>query len=514
MAIASINRSEDTFLIYSIIAAGDDCLGEISQTTGTCYSYHNSVVTWSGARAFCRAQGGHLAAILDISDQDVMRYLLPRGHTAADTTVAWIGAYHTKGEWTWIETGQVLSPQGCYTDRREDDKRDMEILVNVSNLTPDRCIEACRSITSPKTYQYAAVQGGSQCYCGNNTYGRYGTNTECTLNCPFGSPYYCGGRLMNFVYKIGGAYGSWVYAQPNNYKGNQNCGIIDTSQRVKMADESCFRPQAYMCEIVSASKASCLGTSSSYYYYHETSNRCFYLNETKVTWHAARERCRSLRNPGPGRLVTIDTAETHEIIRNITTRSLPVARKIWIGLYKGDGWRWTTGAAFNFSFWAPSSQLPGNPISVDTCGTLNATLSNRWTDANCDRQLPYICQGDGSGYVPLPTSTPTTSIELPTTLAPPSSGQSTSGEGDLSTIQLVLAIVMSLLGLILLIVVIYCLVMLGKKGNRVHYLYDARPIAREPNGGNSIIDEYDKYHNNDKNIMTNSTTELYRSGPW
>ena len=95
--------------------------------------------------------------------------------------------------------------------------------------------------------------------------------------------------------------------------------------------------------LVSASKASCLGTSSSYYYYHETSNRCFYLNETKVTWHAARERCRSLRNPGPGRLVTIDTAETHEIIRNITTRSLPVARKIWIGLYKGDGWRWTTG---------------------------------------------------------------------------------------------------------------------------------------------------------------------------
>ena len=50
-------------------------------------------------------------------------------------------------------------------------------------------------------YTYAGLQDGSQCFCGNSGYSRYG-QTGCDYQCPGNSYQFCGGSFHNSVYEI------------------------------------------------------------------------------------------------------------------------------------------------------------------------------------------------------------------------------------------------------------------------------------------------------------------------
>lgn len=104
---------------------------------------------------------------------------------------------------------------GCFSDRGDPyglKGRDLHgaALFNDSKMTPDRCMAYCKE----KGFRYAAVQYGSQCFCGNS-YGRYGKSKSCNMHCSGDRNQICGGVWANSVYSVNG-----------QATGNKNDNII------------------------------------------------------------------------------------------------------------------------------------------------------------------------------------------------------------------------------------------------------------------------------------------------
>lgn len=87
---------------------------------------------------------------------------------------------------------------GCFKDAPERDLvRDTYMITN--EMTVEMCLAHCKQ----GNYEYAAVQAGNQCFCGNS-YGRYGPSNACTLKCLGNQGQNCGGDYANDVYSVSG----------------------------------------------------------------------------------------------------------------------------------------------------------------------------------------------------------------------------------------------------------------------------------------------------------------------
>ena len=89
-------------------------------------------------------------------------------------------------ERSWAQGGSRSGYVGCFKDKQ---KRDLDGFVKVlPNLTIERCIRLC----SDKGFDYAGMQIGSRCFCGNS-YGRYGLAGNCDRKCFWDHSQICGG---------------------------------------------------------------------------------------------------------------------------------------------------------------------------------------------------------------------------------------------------------------------------------------------------------------------------------
>ena len=88
---------------------------------------------------------------------------------------------------------------GCYQDWV---KRDLNgYFYSDSSLTVESCVATCTAAN----YQYAGMQAGNLCFCGD-TYGKWGMKTfDLTCNVPcIGNAYeHCGGNMMSNIYSTG-----------------------------------------------------------------------------------------------------------------------------------------------------------------------------------------------------------------------------------------------------------------------------------------------------------------------
>jgi len=86
--------------------------------------------------------------------------------------------------------------QGCYNDNGN--SRDLPFAgPQLANQT----IELCQTFCKSKAYQYAGLQNGNECWCGNS-FGKYGSDASaCDLPCT-GNPNYefCGAAYHNSIY--------------------------------------------------------------------------------------------------------------------------------------------------------------------------------------------------------------------------------------------------------------------------------------------------------------------------
>jgi hypothetical protein len=83
---------------------------------------------------------------------------------------------------------------GCYTDTIDRD---------LSYRAPGvaHTIESCQSACVEAGYQYAGVQYGGECWCGD-AYGRYGPAISCDRPCGANSNQICGGTWANSIYAL------------------------------------------------------------------------------------------------------------------------------------------------------------------------------------------------------------------------------------------------------------------------------------------------------------------------
>jgi hypothetical protein len=89
----------------------------------------------------------------------------------------------------------IFASLGCYSDNPGGRDLNGASLTTATN-TPSQCIAYCEGLGFP----YAAVEFGSQCFCGN-TYGSYGTSSGCTQTCPGDATQNCGGFGAEVVYQ-------------------------------------------------------------------------------------------------------------------------------------------------------------------------------------------------------------------------------------------------------------------------------------------------------------------------
>jgi hypothetical protein len=92
---------------------------------------------------------------------------------------------------------------GCFRDRGERD------LGGATYSDGRMTIGSCRTHCGQRSFAYAGVQYGSQCFCGN-TYGRYGTADNCNMACAGNAAEMCGGVWANAIYRSTGVAGPSV----------------------------------------------------------------------------------------------------------------------------------------------------------------------------------------------------------------------------------------------------------------------------------------------------------------
>jgi regulation of enolase protein 1 (concanavalin A-like superfamily) len=82
--------------------------------------------------------------------------------------------------------------EGCYADSGN---RDLPTLLGLNPVTVPTCEAACGAAG----FTYAGLQDSNQCFCGDS-YGSYGTATNCNMACNGNGSEICGGGWANSVY--------------------------------------------------------------------------------------------------------------------------------------------------------------------------------------------------------------------------------------------------------------------------------------------------------------------------
>ncbi|XP_039290436.1 WSC domain-containing protein ARB_07867 [Nilaparvata lugens] len=90
---------------------------------------------------------------------------------------------------------------GCYIDGNPSRRLFGNHKVNIENMSPKACIELCKS----KSYAYAGIQYGVECFCGNERplFTARTDETECSTDCPGNKEEKCGAGWRTSAYKTG-----------------------------------------------------------------------------------------------------------------------------------------------------------------------------------------------------------------------------------------------------------------------------------------------------------------------
>jgi hypothetical protein len=96
----------------------------------------------------------------------------------------------------WANSVYKTDYLGCFADSTSRD------LSGPSDSCVAQTPEQCMAWCAGQGYEYAGVQYGSQCFCGDS-FGTYGPSSACTMPCSGNSNETCGGVWANSVYKTG-----------------------------------------------------------------------------------------------------------------------------------------------------------------------------------------------------------------------------------------------------------------------------------------------------------------------
>ncbi|XP_008302496.1 snaclec coagulation factor IX/factor X-binding protein subunit B-like [Stegastes partitus] len=151
-------------------------------------------------------------------------------------------------------------------------------------------------------------------------------------------------------------YKNWAANQPNNYRGNQNRGVIRSDRQWN--DLSGKRSYHFYCIDVT-------------------------VVEEKMSWEDALSHCREKQTDLPSLISITDLFLTQTGINHITER-------VWIGLrFLGDRWMWVNGDPLEYEAWSQAGGQDHQCPIRKRCGAL--TKEGLWENWDCEDKLNFIC---------------------------------------------------------------------------------------------------------------------------
>ncbi|XP_054878194.1 lectin-like [Poeciliopsis prolifica] len=99
-----------------------------------------------------------------------------------------------------------------------------------------------------------------------------------------------------------------------------------------------------------------------------------------MNWTEAQSFCRKQHSD----LASIRNESENQQVQQL----VPAGTKVWTGLYR-DGWKWSDGSRFSFSYWKDTE--PNNNNNNEKCVMAVFDAQGKWEDWPCDVKKAFIC---------------------------------------------------------------------------------------------------------------------------
>ncbi|XP_066304553.1 uncharacterized protein [Branchiostoma lanceolatum] len=211
---------------------------------------------------------------------------------------------------------------------------------------------------------------------------------------------------------------NWSPGEPNDYMGAEQCVEMQKGDG-GWNDRNCGDKQGFICKRpyhqltppppTSPWAGGCPNNWLPY------GNKCYYVVNNynlKRNWEDARSYCKSFgQTDFDANLVSIENEYEQAFVTSLLTQRIGM----WIGLFDSiseNNFFWASGHSVTYTNW--NDRQPNgfnNQQGDENCVMLHweSALAGKWNDADCSRQLGFICQKYKDPQ--LPATTPTPSVQ-------------------------------------------------------------------------------------------------------
>uniref|UniRef100_A0A8B9M082 MRC1 protein n=1 Tax=Accipiter nisus TaxID=211598 RepID=A0A8B9M082_9AVES len=201
----------------------------------------------------------------------------------------------------------------------------------------------------------------------------------------------------------------WANGEPNNYDGNEKCGVFNGYNNMKWNDLFCEHMQDYVCQIKKGASLKPEPTSTFDYEYIVSeddwiiyNHKEYYFSKEPMPMEKARNFCKK----NGGDLAVIESESEKNFLWKYTFYK-DWGNNFYIGLSVSldKTFGWMDGTPVNYVAWAPNE--PNFANNDENCVVMY-TQTGTWNDLNCGSVELFICERLNNTVRPTiaPTSAP------------------------------------------------------------------------------------------------------------
>uniref|UniRef100_A0A8B9M0R7 Macrophage mannose receptor 1 n=1 Tax=Accipiter nisus TaxID=211598 RepID=A0A8B9M0R7_9AVES len=378
-----------------------------------CYSVGQLPATFSEAKQICKENKGFLATVTDRYEQAFLTSVI--GFNPAK--YFWIGLSDTEeqGMFRWASgdavtfthwnTGMPGRESGCVAMITGTSAGLWDIL-NCEETNMFLCKQLVEGVTPPPPPAttplpscpegWQSIPQSSSCFKVGRDYlhlsywmGLSALDSDSGFIWSDGSP-------VNFE--------KWANGEPNNYDGNEKCGVFNGYNNMKWNDLFCEHMQDYVCQIKKGASlkpepTSTFGKSYDWIIYN---HKEYYFSKEPMPMEKARNFCKK----NGGDLAVIESESEKNFLWKYTFYK-DWGNNFYIGLSVSldKTFGWMDGTPVNYVAWAPNE--PNFANNDENCVVMY-TQTGTWNDLNCGSVELFICERLNNTVRPTiaPTSAP------------------------------------------------------------------------------------------------------------
>ncbi|XP_061852165.1 macrophage mannose receptor 1-like isoform X2 [Colius striatus] len=201
----------------------------------------------------------------------------------------------------------------------------------------------------------------------------------------------------------------WANGEPNNYDGNEKCGVFNGYGNMNWNDLFCDYMQDYVCQIKKGASLKPEPTSTFNYQYTVSegdwiihNHNEYFFSKEPMPMEKARDFCK--KNGGDLAVIENESEKTF-LWKYAFYKDLGNSFYIGLSVSLDKTFRWMDGTEVNYVAWAPNE--PNFANNDENCVVMY-TQTGTWNDLNCGSVELFICERLNNTVRPtlVPTSPP------------------------------------------------------------------------------------------------------------